>query len=161
MEEERSSSTTAGPEEALPLHKCLSQQDMGLLKQFDVGDVESLVGRYSHVEHGIQMDGRAFLCQFYSEKSLHRRLAMIRQARKGGAVTPETYTHLQPFIQEGRVNEARWCYRTQAWSLSLTTGGQWSSDVIWLATGCKLDAKQDPLLSEVIKEFPIQVRDEK
>ncbi|KAJ0056569.1 hypothetical protein NL108_010379 [Boleophthalmus pectinirostris] len=129
------------------------------LKQFDVGDVESLVGRYSHVEHGIQMDGRAFLCQFYSEKSLHRRLAMIRQARKGGAVTPEAYTHLQPFIQEGRVNEARWCYRTQAWSLSLTTGGQWSGDVIWLATGCKLDAKQDPLLSEVIKEFPIQVLD--
>uniref|UniRef100_A0AAV2LUV3 L-ornithine N(5)-oxygenase n=1 Tax=Knipowitschia caucasica TaxID=637954 RepID=A0AAV2LUV3_KNICA len=137
------------------------------LKQFDVGDVESLVGRYSHVEHGIQMDGRPFLLQFYSEKSLHRRLAMIRQARKGGAVTPEAYAHLQPFIQAGRVqiqthcevNEARWCYRSQAWSLALTTGGQWSGDVIWLATGCKLDVKQDPLLCDVFKEFPIQVLD--
>ncbi|KAG7234634.1 hypothetical protein INR49_004159 [Caranx melampygus] len=58
------------------------------LKQFDVGDVESLVGRYSHVEHGIKMDGRAYLRQFYNERSLHKRLAMIRQARKGGAVTP-------------------------------------------------------------------------
>lgn len=29
--------------------------------------------------------------------------------------------------------------------------------MIWLATGCKLDIKQDPLLSEVMKEFPIQV----
>uniref|UniRef100_A0A3B4BD14 Uncharacterized protein n=1 Tax=Periophthalmus magnuspinnatus TaxID=409849 RepID=A0A3B4BD14_9GOBI len=131
------------------------------LKQFDVGDVESLVGRYAHVEHGIQMDGRAFLHQFYNEKSLHRRLAMIRQARKGGAVTPEAYTHLQPFIQEGRVelrtycevNEARWCYRTQAWSLCLSTGGQWRGHVIWLATGCKLDVKS-PVSVSLLSVLP-------
>ncbi|XP_056234133.1 uncharacterized protein zgc:113276 [Seriola aureovittata] len=137
------------------------------LKQFDVGDVESLVGRYSHVEHGIKMDGQAYLRQFYNERSLHKRLAMIRQARKGGAVTPEAYIHLQPFILNGQVDvktycqvsEASWCYRNQAWSLSLSTGDHWTGDMIWLATGCKLDAKQDPLLSEVIKEFPIQVID--
>ncbi|XP_034734656.1 uncharacterized protein zgc:113276 isoform X2 [Etheostoma cragini] len=135
------------------------------LKQFDVGDVESLVGRYSHVEHGIKMDGQAYLRQFYNERSLHKRLSMIRQARKGGAVTPEAYLHLQPFILNGQVDvktycqvsEASWCYRDQAWSLSLSTGDHWTGDMIWLATGCKLDAKQDPLLSEVMKEFPIQV----
>ncbi|KAF0042990.1 hypothetical protein F2P81_004327 [Scophthalmus maximus] len=135
------------------------------LKQFDVGDVESLVGRYSHVEHGIKMDGQAYLRQFYNERSLHKRLAMIRQARKGGAVTPEAYIQLQPFIRSGQVDvktycqvsEASWCYRSQAWSLSLSTGAHWTGDMIWLATGCKLDVKQDPLLSEVIKEFPIQV----
>ncbi|KAM8894939.1 uncharacterized protein AB9W97_011303 [Spinachia spinachia] len=134
------------------------------LKQFDVGDVESLVGRYSHVEHGIKMDGRAYLRQFYNERSLHKRLAMIRQARKGGAVTPEAYVHLQPSILNGRVDvktycqvsEASWCYRSQAWRLSLSTGDHWTGDMIWLATGCKLDVKQDPLLSEVMKEFPIQ-----
>ncbi|KAK9542985.1 hypothetical protein VZT92_000802 [Zoarces viviparus] len=137
------------------------------LKQFDVGDVESLVGRYSHVEHGIKMDGQAYLRQFYNERSLHKRLAMIRQARKGGAVTPEAYVHLQPFILNGRVavktycqvSDASWCYRSQAWSLSLSTGDHWTGDMIWLATGCKLDVKQDPLLSEVMKEFPIQVID--
>ncbi|KAI9533113.1 hypothetical protein NQZ68_026666 [Dissostichus eleginoides] len=137
------------------------------LKQFDVGDVESLVGRYSHVEHGIKMDGQAYLRQFYNERSLHKRLAMIRQARKGGAVTPEAYIHLQPFILSGRVDvktycqvsEASWCYRSQAWSLSLSTGAHWSGDMIWLATGCKLDVKQDPLLSELMKEFPVQVID--
>ncbi|XP_044209059.1 uncharacterized protein zgc:113276 [Thunnus albacares] len=137
------------------------------LKQFDVGDVESLVGRYSHVEHGIKMDGQAYLRQFYNERSLHKRLAMIRQARKGGAVTPEAYIHLQPFILKGQVDvktycqvsEASWCYRSQAWSLSLSTGHHWTGDMIWLATGCKLDVKQDPLLSEVMKEFPIQVID--
>ncbi|XP_034734646.1 uncharacterized protein zgc:113276 isoform X1 [Etheostoma cragini] len=137
------------------------------LKQFDVGDVESLVGRYSHVEHGIKMDGQAYLRQFYNERSLHKRLSMIRQARKGGAVTPEAYLHLQPFILNGQVDvktycqvsEASWCYRDQAWSLSLSTGDHWTGDMIWLATGCKLDAKQDPLLSEVMKEFPIQVID--
>ena len=48
------------------------------LKQFDVGDVEGLVGRYSHVEHGIKLDGRAHLSQFYGEKSLQRRLAATR-----------------------------------------------------------------------------------
>ncbi|XP_031162406.2 uncharacterized protein zgc:113276 [Sander lucioperca] len=137
------------------------------LKQFDVGDVESLVGRYSHVEHGIKMDGQAYLRQFYNERSLHKRLAMIRQARKGGAVTPEAYIHLQPFILTGQVDvktycqvsEASWCYRGQAWSLSLSTGDHWTGDMIWLATGCKLDVNQDPLLSEVMKEFPIQVID--
>uniref|UniRef100_UPI0037E7F986 uncharacterized protein n=1 Tax=Semicossyphus pulcher TaxID=241346 RepID=UPI0037E7F986 len=137
------------------------------LKQFDVGDVESLVGRYSHVEHGIKMDGQAYLRQFYNERSLHKRLAMIRQARKGGAVTPEAYIHLQPFILSGQVDvktycqvsEASWCYRSQAWSLSLSTGDHWTGDMIWLATGCKLDVKQDPLLSEAMKEYPIQVID--
>ncbi|XP_070688451.1 uncharacterized protein [Pempheris klunzingeri] len=137
------------------------------LKQFDVGDVESLVGRYSHVEHGIKMDSQAYLRQFYNERSLHKRLAMIHQARKGGAVTPEAYIHLQPFILNGRVDvktycqvsETRWCYRSQAWSVSLSNGGCWTGDMIWLATGCKLDARQDPLLSEVMKEFPIQVID--
>uniref|UniRef100_A0A3Q3X0W2 FAD/NAD(P)-binding domain-containing protein n=1 Tax=Mola mola TaxID=94237 RepID=A0A3Q3X0W2_MOLML len=137
------------------------------LKQFDVGDVESLVGRYSHVEHGIKMDGQAYLRQFYNERSLHKRLAMIRRARKGGAVTPEAYVHLRPFIQSGQVDvktycevtEISWCYRSQAWSLSLSTGHHWTGDKIWLATGCKLDVRQDPLLSEVMKEFPIQAID--
>ncbi|KAM4592796.1 uncharacterized protein PAE49_003553 isoform 1-T2 [Odontesthes bonariensis] len=137
------------------------------LKQFDVGDVESLVGRYSHVEHGIKMDGQAYLRQFYNERSLHKRMAMIRQARKGGAVTPEAYIHLQPSILNGQVevktycevSEAGWDYRHQAWSLSLSSGDHWTGDMIWLATGCKLDVKQDPLLSEVIREFPIQVID--
>uniref|UniRef100_A0A8C7XRS5 Zgc:113276 n=1 Tax=Oryzias sinensis TaxID=183150 RepID=A0A8C7XRS5_9TELE len=138
------------------------------LKQFDVGDVESLVGRYSHVEHGIKMDGQAYLRQFYTERSLHKRLAMIRQARKGGAVTPEAYLQLQPFILSGQVEvktycqvllKARWCYKDQAWSLSLSTGDCWTGDRIWLATGCKLDVNQDPLLTEVMKEFPIQVLD--
>ncbi|XP_017295411.1 uncharacterized protein zgc:113276 isoform X2 [Kryptolebias marmoratus] len=135
------------------------------LKQFDVGDVESLVGRYSHVEHGIKMDGRAYLRQFYNERSLHKRLNMIRQARKGGAITPEAYIHLQPFIQTQQVelktfcqvSEASWCYRNQTWNLSLSSGDRWTGDMIWLATGCKLDVKQDPLLSDVMKEFPIQV----
>ncbi|XP_024151624.1 uncharacterized protein zgc:113276 isoform X1 [Oryzias melastigma] len=137
------------------------------LKQFDVGDVESLVGRYSHVEHGIKMDGQAYLRQFYNERSLHKRLAMIGQARKGGAVTPEAYIQLQPFILSGQVevktycqvHEARWCYKNQAWSLSLSTGDCWTGDKIWLATGCKLDVNQDPLLTEVMKEFPVQVLD--
>lgn len=79
------------------------------LKQFDVGDVESLVGRYSHVEHGIKMDGQAYLRQFYNERSLHKRLAMIRQARKGGAVTPEAYIQLQPFILSGQVEVKTYC----------------------------------------------------
>ncbi|XP_054627976.1 uncharacterized protein zgc:113276 [Dunckerocampus dactyliophorus] len=137
------------------------------LKQFDVGDVEGLVGRYSHVEHGVKMDGQAYLRQFYNERSVHKRLAMIHQARKGGAVTPEAYIHLKPFILKGQVavktysqvSEASWCYRKQAWSLSLNNGEHWTGDMVWLATGCKLDVKQDPLLSEVMKKFPIQVLD--
>ncbi|XP_030627968.1 uncharacterized protein LOC115810180 [Chanos chanos] len=135
------------------------------LKQFDVGDVESLIGRYSHVEHGIKMDGLAYLRQFYNERSPRKRLAMIKQARKGGAVTPEAYAQLQPFILSGQlhiraycqVTEAKWCYQNQRWQLSLSCGQQWAGERIWLATGCKLDVNQDPMLSDVIKEFPVQV----
>ncbi|KAJ3592953.1 hypothetical protein NHX12_005291 [Muraenolepis orangiensis] len=134
------------------------------LKQFDVGDVEGLVGRYAHVEHGVKLDGRAYLGQFYGQKSLLRRLAMIRQARKGGAVTPEAYVQLKPFIHSGQVelktycqvSQARWCYRRQVWSVTLCSGVGWTGDRIWLATGCKLDARQDPLLSGVMKEYPVQ-----
>ncbi|XP_012675226.2 uncharacterized protein zgc:113276 [Clupea harengus] len=137
------------------------------LKQFDVGDVESLIGRYSHVEHGIKMDGLAYLRQFYNERSLHKRLAMIQRARKGGAVTPEAYAQLQPFIQSGRlsikaycqVSQAKWCYQSQMWKLALSCGDHWTGDKIWLSTGCKLDVKQDPMLSDIMKEFPIQVID--
>ncbi|MGH0145530.1 UNVERIFIED_CONTAM: hypothetical protein FKN15_043188 [Acipenser sinensis] len=135
------------------------------LKQFDVGDIETLVGRYSHVEHGIKLDGLAYLRQFYNERSLHKRLIMIRQARKGGAVTPEAYQQLQPFISSGnlivktycQVSEAKWSYKDQEWAISLSTSERWSGDRIWLATGCKLDVTQDSLLSDVIKEFPIQI----
>ncbi|XP_058884918.1 uncharacterized protein zgc:113276 isoform X2 [Acipenser ruthenus] len=137
------------------------------LKQFDVGDIETLVGRYSHVEHGIKLDGLAYLRQFYNERSLHKRLIMIRQARKGGAVTPEAYQQLQPFISSGnlivktycQVSEAKWSYKDQEWAISLSTSERWSGDRIWLATGCKLDVTQDSLLSDVIKEFPIQILD--
>lgn len=68
----------------------------------------------------------------------------------GDFFLPESHVTIQ-------VSEASWCYRSQAWSLSLSTGNHWTGDMIWLATGCKLDVKQDPLLSEVMKEFPIQV----
>ncbi|XP_066561943.1 uncharacterized protein LOC136750784 [Amia ocellicauda] len=137
------------------------------LKQFDVGDVETLIGRYSHIEHGIKLDGLAYLRQFYNERSLHKRLAMIHQARKGGAVTPEAYAQLQPYIGSRhltvktycQVSEAKWSYRNQAWDVSVNTSERWSGDRIWLATGCKLDVNQDPLLSEVMREFPIQVLD--
>lgn len=56
-----------------------------------------------------------------------------------------------------QVREASWCYRSQAWSVALSNEEHWHGDMIWLATGCKLDVKKDPLLSEVMKEFPIQV----
>lgn len=56
-----------------------------------------------------------------------------------------------------QVRQASWCYRSQAWSAALSNGEHWHGDMIWLATGCKLDVKQDPLLSEVMKEFPIKV----
>lgn len=62
-----------------------------------------------------------------------------------------------PSLITVQVSEAVWCYKNQVWSLSLSTGDHWTGDKIWLATGCKLDVNQDPLLSGVMKEFPVQV----
>lgn len=53
--------------------------------------------------------------------------------------------------------EAVWCYETQRWKVALCDGEKWTGDRIWLATGCKLDVNQDPLLSDIKKQFPIQV----
>ncbi|KAM6943130.1 uncharacterized protein FYW49_002227 isoform 2-T2 [Xenentodon cancila] len=97
------------------------------LKQFDVGDVESLVGRYSHVEHGIKMDGQAYLRQFYNERRLHKRLAMIQQARKGGAVTPEAYIHLKPFIMNGKVELKTYCQVIDGWPC-ITESLRWTDE---------------------------------
>lgn len=56
------------------------------------------------------------------------------------------------------MTEAKWCYQTQSWRLSLCSGEQWNGEKIWLATGCKLNVNQDPLLGDVMRKFPIQVR---
>ncbi|KAF3832836.1 hypothetical protein F7725_026501 [Dissostichus mawsoni] len=115
--------------------------------------LHSLVGRYSHVEHGIKMDGQAYLRQFYNARSLHKR------QEKEGPLPPRPTIHLQPFILSGRVDvktycqvsEASWCYRSQAWSLSLSTGAHWSGDMIWLAT-LQLDVIDGwPCISESLK----------
>lgn len=79
------------------------------VKQFDVGDVETLVGRYAHREHGVRLDGLPFLRQFYAERGPRRRLDMIRQARKGGAVTPEAYGQIRPLIEAGIVSLRAYC----------------------------------------------------
>ncbi|XP_075909695.1 uncharacterized protein LOC116955684 isoform X5 [Petromyzon marinus] len=134
------------------------------VKQFDVGDVETLVGRYAHREHGVRLDGLPFLRQFYAERGPRRRLDMIRQARKGGAVTPEAYGQIRPLIEAGivslraycQVESASWSYKEQRWRVVLSTGKEtWSGDRIWLATGCKLDVAQDPLLANVLRHFPV------
>ncbi|XP_078737219.1 uncharacterized protein LOC144950917 isoform X3 [Lampetra fluviatilis] len=134
------------------------------VKQFDVGDVETLVGRYAHREHGVRLDGLPFLRQFYAERGPRRRLDMIRQARKGGAVTPEAYGQIRPLIEAGivslraycQVESASWSYKEQRWRVVLSTGKEtWSGDRIWLATGCKLDVAQDPLLANMLRHFPV------
>lgn len=112
------------------------QPSLPQLKQFDVGDVENLVGRYSHVEHGIKMDGQAYLQQFYNERSLHKRLAMIRQARKGGAITPEAYVHLQPFIQSGQVELRTFCQVMKPVGKKTTAVGWAVKILMWLASKC-------------------------
>ncbi|XP_047674652.1 uncharacterized protein zgc:113276 isoform X3 [Tachysurus fulvidraco] len=57
-----------------------------------------------------------------------------------------------------QVTEAVWCYETQKWKVFLDDNGEkWTGDRIWLATGCKLDVNQDPLLSDIKKHFPVQV----
>uniref|UniRef100_A0A8C1H624 Zgc:113276 n=1 Tax=Cyprinus carpio carpio TaxID=630221 RepID=A0A8C1H624_CYPCA len=104
------------------------------LKQFDIGDIESLIGRYSHVEHGIKMDGLAYLRQFYNERSLHKRLAMIKQARKGGSVTPEAYAQLQPFIQSGQLLIRAHCQVLEGWPC-ITESLQWTAGCPLYVTG--------------------------
>jgi cation diffusion facilitator CzcD-associated flavoprotein CzcO len=98
--------------------------------------------------------------KFVAERDWEARWEMIQQARNGGSVTPDMMARLRQLQQTGQVNLHQRCqvvkaeWRGDRWQVRCQDGAILECDRIWLATGTKLDATQNPLLADVLEEFP-------
>jgi FAD-NAD(P)-binding len=113
--------------------------------------------------------GPKYLKGFWAEPDLHTRWQMIQQARNGGSMTPMVLSQLRRLEREGKIEFYEQCGVSQAkWS---DKGWQIHCDNlavhecihhqninrIWVATGSQLDARNHPLLHDVLAAHPIEV----
>lgn len=98
--------------------------------------------------------------EFVAEGDWEARWEMIQQARNGGSMTPDMMAHLRQLQQTGKLTLHQRCQVVRAewqgdrWQVRCQDGAVLQCDRIWLATGTKLDATQNPLLADVLEEFP-------
>jgi cation diffusion facilitator CzcD-associated flavoprotein CzcO len=100
-------------------------------------------------------------CQeFAAERDWEARWEMIQQARNGGSITPDMMAHLRHMQQTNQVTLHQRCqvvraeWRGDRWQVYCQDGATLEGDRIWLATGTKLNATQNPLLADVLEAFP-------
>ncbi|MBE9166087.1 SidA/IucD/PvdA family monooxygenase [Pleurocapsales cyanobacterium LEGE 06147] len=123
--------------------------------------------------------GPKYLKGFAAETDWHVRWKLIQQARNGGSMTPAMMVRLRRLAREGKlvfnerceVVEAAW--QSDRWQVRCADGElhEWDpalrmlphleeicfADRIWLATGTILDAKQHPLLRDVLATYPTEI----
>jgi len=133
----------------------------------DRGAKVSLMSRRSLNEKLFDADpgwlGPKYLKGFHAESDWFARWRMIQQARNGGSLTPAMMTQLRrakhshrlTFYPECQVIEAKW--QENSWEVTCEDGIVREYDRIWLATGTRFDVTADPLFSDMLKDYPIQV----
>ncbi len=113
--------------------------------------------------------GPKYLKGFWAEPDLHTRWLMIQQARNGGSMTPSVLAQLRRFERDGKmifyeqcgVSQAEWS--DQSWQIHCNNSAihecihHQQIDRIWVATGSQLDARNHPLLKDVLDAYPMEV----
>jgi hypothetical protein len=97
------------------------------------------------------------LFDLLSAPATHR-VPLLRSFRGGASITPAALQGLQDAEARGvltivmatEISSAS--FENDRWSLN---GGDITGDVVWLATGCKLDVTEDPILGPFLREHPI------
>ena len=105
--------------------------------------------------------GPKYLKAFWDEPHWGDRWEMIQAARDGGSLTMAVMTQLRranhcqqlSFQECCRVVQAQW--QEFYWQVQCDNGTTQEFDRIWLATGTRLNAETEPLLSTMNKVFPI------
>jgi cation diffusion facilitator CzcD-associated flavoprotein CzcO len=105
--------------------------------------------------------GPKYLNGFWNEPHWGDRWKMIQEARDGGSLTMAVMTQLRranhcqqlSFQECCRVVQAKW--QGFYWQVQCDNGTTQEFDRIWLATGTRLNAETEPLLSTMNKVFPI------
>jgi lysine/ornithine N-monooxygenase len=113
--------------------------------------------------------GPKYLKGFHAEPDMQTRWQMVQQARNGGSLTPAMMNRLRQLQRQGHITFYEHCQLVDT---------QWQGDTwkvccnnhsvhdciahqpihrVWLATGTTLDIRTNPLLAEVIEQFPIEM----
>lgn len=99
------------------------------------------------------------LAQFWSEKDFHKRLSILKQSKNGGSITPEVYHQLHDrknlkLREECQVYVAE--FVQNEWKIEFTDSETPSIyDAVICATGTKIDATQEPLLSQFLSSMEL------
>ncbi|MFN7353755.1 MAG: FAD/NAD(P)-binding protein, partial [Pseudanabaena sp.] len=101
-----------------------------------------------------------YLKGFHAETDWQKRQEMVLSARDGGSMTPSVMTQLRrehhqvrlEFHPECEVAQASW--NGTKWQIVCTEGMELTCDRLWLATGTRFDAKAEPLLHQVMQQYP-------
>ncbi|KAI9002819.1 hypothetical protein BC832DRAFT_593527 [Gaertneriomyces semiglobifer] len=136
------------------------------VKQFDVS--LNWVDRYGNIE----------MAKFWQEENYEARLAIIQKAREGGSMTPLMWEFVKSTRSTNRLDIRQCTKITNAvwkpeatsevshdahqaksadsgyWEVDLSDGSTHRLHSIWMATGSKMNAMQDPLLSKLHKSIP-------
>jgi hypothetical protein len=107
--------------------------------------------------------GPKYLKAFWAEPDWESRVRLIQQARNGGSMTPAIMTQLRrikrcdrlTFHEQCQVMSAVW--QGNCWQICCDDETEHVCERIWLATGTKLDATAEPLLTEMLDTYPIPV----
>ncbi len=104
--------------------------------------------------------GPKYLKGFEAESNWNHRWEMIQQARNGGSITPKILGELRrsnniEFWENCEVREAKW--EENRWRVICTNDLEKDFDRIWLATGTKFNAQENPLLTEVLQTYPTEI----
>lgn len=113
--------------------------------------------------------GPKYLKGFWAEPDLHTRWQTIQQARNGGSMTPAVLSQLRRLEREGKVvfyeqcgvSQAAW--RDDGWQVHCDNSvvheciHHQAINRIWVATGSQLDARNHPLLQDVLAAHPLEI----
>lgn len=104
--------------------------------------------------------GPKYLKGFHAETDWQKRREIVSSARDGGSMTPSVMTQLRREHHQGRLEFHPECEVAQAswngtkWQIVCTDGMELTCDRLWLATGTRFDAKAEPLLHQVMQQYP-------
>jgi hypothetical protein len=113
--------------------------------------------------------GPKYLKGFWAEPDLHVRWQMIQSARNGGSMTPSVLLQLRKLEREGKVIFYEQCGVSQAewhndgWQVHCDNSAvhecihHQTINRIWVATGSQLDARNHPLLQDVLAAHPLEI----
>jgi hypothetical protein len=113
--------------------------------------------------------GPKYLKGFHAEPDMQTRWQMVQQARNGGSLTPDMMTRLRQLQHQGHITFYEHCqlvdtqWQGDTWKVCCNNHSVHDCiahqpiDRVWLATGTTLDIRTNPLLAEVIEQFPIEM----